>query len=198
MAADADRQSLRFRAVCSIRGAGRRDHVAWTDLWPAHAVHVVHCRARDRAPHHRRPRRPPPATAASSGRVGPGRRRDERVRARARVDLPAGPCAVRARDRPAPETSAFRRRGVKVKLCVLALTALVIWAMKRHYADAGADDLWWILTPTTQVVSAMTGAAFVAVPSEGYVSHERLFVIEKSCAGINFQVAAFGMLVIPP
>lgn len=85
---------------------------------------------------------------------------------------------------------------MKVKLCVLALTALVIWAMKRHYADAGADDLWWILTPTTQVVSAMTGAAFVAVPSEGYVSHERLFVIEKSCAGINFQVAAFGMLVI--
>lgn len=85
---------------------------------------------------------------------------------------------------------------MKVKLCVLALTALVIWAMKRHYADAGADDLWWILTPTTRVVSAMTGAAFVAVPSEGYVSHERLFVIEKSCAGINFLVAAFGMLVI--
>ena len=84
---------------------------------------------------------------------------------------------------------------MKVKLCVLALTALVIWALKRHYADAGADDLWWILTPTTRVVSAMTGIAFVAVPSEGYVSHERLFVIEKSCAGINFQVAAFGMLV---
>ena len=85
---------------------------------------------------------------------------------------------------------------MKVKLCVLALTALVIWAMKRHYADAGADDLWWILTPTTRVVGAMTGADFVAVPSEGHVSHERLFVIEKSCAGINFQVAAFGMLVI--
>jgi exosortase K len=85
---------------------------------------------------------------------------------------------------------------VKVKLCVLALTALVIWGMKRHYADARADDLWWILTPTTRVVGAMTGAAFVAVPSEGHVSHERLFVIEKSCAGINFQVAAFGMLVI--
>ena len=41
----------------------------------------------------------------------------------------------------------------------------------------------------------MTGTAFVAVPGEGYVSHERLFVIEKSCAGINFMVAAFGMLV---
>jgi exosortase K len=85
---------------------------------------------------------------------------------------------------------------VKVKLCVLAVTALVIWGMKRHYSGARADDLWWILTPTTRVVSAITGTAFVAVPSEGHVSYERLFVIEKSCAGINFQVAAFGMLVI--
>lgn len=84
---------------------------------------------------------------------------------------------------------------MKTKLCVLAVTALVIWGMKHHYAGARADDLWWILTPTTRVVGAVTGTAFVAVPSEGYVSHERLFVIEKSCAGINFMAAAFGMLV---
>jgi exosortase K len=81
-------------------------------------------------------------------------------------------------------------------MAVIAITAAIVWGMKRHYADAGADDLWWILTPTARVVGAMTGAAFVAVPSEGYVSHERLFIIEKSCAGINFLVAAFGMLVL--
>ena len=85
---------------------------------------------------------------------------------------------------------------MKTNLCVLAVMALVIWGMKRHYADAQADDLWWILTPTTRVVGAMTGATFVPVPSEGHVSHERLFVIEKSCAGINFLVAAFAMLVL--
>ena len=84
---------------------------------------------------------------------------------------------------------------MKTKLCVLAVAALVIWGMKRHYADARAEDLWWILAPTTRVVGAVTGATFVAVPSEGHVSHERLFVIEKSCAGINFMAAAFGMLV---
>ena len=85
---------------------------------------------------------------------------------------------------------------MRTKLCVLAVMALVIWSMKRHYGDASADDLWWILTPTTRVVGAMTGTTFVAVPSEGHVSHERLFVIEKSCAGINFLAAAFGMLVV--
>lgn len=84
---------------------------------------------------------------------------------------------------------------MKTKLCVLVVVALVVWAMKRHYADARADDLWWILGPTAQLVSAITGTQFAAVPSEGYVSYERLFVIEKSCAGINFLIAAFGMLV---
>jgi exosortase K len=85
---------------------------------------------------------------------------------------------------------------VKSKLCVLAVAALAAWGMKRHYADAGADDLWWILSPTAQVVGTVTNTAFVAVPAEGYVSYERLVVIEKSCAGINFLVAAFGMLTI--
>ena len=85
---------------------------------------------------------------------------------------------------------------MRTKLCVVAVAALVIWGMKRHYSEAGADDLWWILSPTSRVVGAVTGTVFVAVPSEGYVAHERLFVIEKSCAGINFLVAAFGMLIV--
>lgn len=84
---------------------------------------------------------------------------------------------------------------MKTKWCVLAVAALIVWGMKRHYADARSDDLWWILSPTAQLVGITTGTAFATVPSEGYVSYERLFVIEKSCAGINFMVAAFGMLV---
>jgi exosortase K len=84
---------------------------------------------------------------------------------------------------------------VKTKLCVLAVAALVIWGMKRHYADARADDLWWILSPTARMVGVVTGTVFAAVPEEGYVSHARLFIVEKSCAGINFMIAAFGMMV---
>jgi exosortase K len=85
---------------------------------------------------------------------------------------------------------------VKTKLGVLAVVALVIWGMKRHYADARAEDLWWILHPTARLVGRMTNTAFVMVPGEGYVSDERLFVIEKSCAGVNFMIAAFGMAAV--
>ena len=84
---------------------------------------------------------------------------------------------------------------MKTKLCVLAVAMLVAWGMKRHYADARADDLWWVLSPTARLVEVMTGATFTPVPGEGYFSRERLFLIEKSCAGMNFMIAAFGMLV---
>ena len=82
-----------------------------------------------------------------------------------------------------------------MKFWVLAAAVLIAFGMKRHYADARADDLQWILSPTAQVVGAITRTAFTMQPGEGYFSRDRLFLIEKSCAGINFMVAAFGMLV---
>ena len=85
---------------------------------------------------------------------------------------------------------------MKTRMLVLALAVLVAWSLKRHYADALADDLWWILSPTAQLVGATTGATFVMQPGEGYFSRERLFLIEKSCAGINFMIAAVAMLVV--
>jgi exosortase K len=83
---------------------------------------------------------------------------------------------------------------MKMKLWVLAAAVLFAFGMKRYYAIARADDLRWILSPTAHVVGAMTGTAFGWQPQEGYFSRDRLFLIEKSCAGINFMVAAFGML----
>lgn len=82
-----------------------------------------------------------------------------------------------------------------MKPCVLTAAALIAWGLKRHYADASADDLSWILTPTARLVGVMTGATFTLQPREGQFSREHLFLIEKSCAGINFMIAAFGMLV---
>ena len=83
---------------------------------------------------------------------------------------------------------------VKTKLLVLTVAVVIAWGLKRHYAGARVDDLGWILSPTARLVGVMTGSTFVLQPEEGYFSRDRLFLIEKSCAGINFMVAAFGML----
>ena len=84
--------------------------------------------------------------------------------------------------------------GPGTKLLAVAATLLIVWGLKRHYSDARADDLWWILTPTAHFVGVVTGATFTFQPGEGYFARDRLFLIEKSCAGINFMIAAFGML----
>lgn len=81
-----------------------------------------------------------------------------------------------------------RRRAVTLASIVLAM-----WGLKRHYADAGVEELRWILWPTAQIVAAATGTPFEMEPGAGYLSREHLFLIEKSCAGINFMIAALGL-----
>jgi len=85
---------------------------------------------------------------------------------------------------------------VTTRLLVIAATVLIAWGMKRYYAGAEVEDLKWMLRPTTRLVSVVTGERFTWQAEEGYLSSDRLFLVEKSCAGINFMIAAFGLLVI--
>ncbi len=80
------------------------------------------------------------------------------------------------------------RRAVALAVIVLAMGGL-----KRHYADARVEDLRWILWPTAQLVAAATGSPFELEPGAGYLSRHHLFLIEKSCAGVNFMIAALGL-----
>jgi exosortase K len=83
---------------------------------------------------------------------------------------------------------------MKTKLATLTLGALIMWRIKRYYADASVEDLQWILAPTARLTTLLSGTAFGWEPGEGYLSRERLLLIEKACAGINFMIAAFGMV----
>jgi exosortase K len=83
---------------------------------------------------------------------------------------------------------------MKTKFGVLIVVALVAFGLKRHYADATTDALSWMLAPTAQLVSLVTGVAFTPIPGEGYFSAERMFLIEKACAGVNFMIAAFALV----
>jgi exosortase K len=71
-----------------------------------------------------------------------------------------------------------------------------MWGMKRYYAEAPVDELRWILGPTATLVTALTGVPFEWEPGQGYLSRERFFLIAKACAGINFMIAAFGMVAV--
>lgn len=78
----------------------------------------------------------------------------------------------------------------------LAAGVLIAWGLKHHYAGAQAEDLRWMLGLTTALVGVVTRTTFEWLPGEGYFSRDQMFLIEKSCAGINFMVAAFGMVLV--
>ena len=79
------------------------------------------------------------------------------------------------------------------RVVALALIGLAMWGLKRHYSTAEVEDLRWILWPTGRLVAVATGSPFEFEWGAGFLSRQHLFLIEKSCAGVNFMIAALGM-----
>jgi exosortase K len=80
----------------------------------------------------------------------------------------------------------------RIAQCAVAL--LCAFTLKLYYSTASADELRWILAPTTALVELLSGASFEFEAHAGYLSRERGFLIADSCAGVNFLITAFLML----
>jgi exosortase K len=68
------------------------------------------------------------------------------------------------------------------------------FTLKLYYSAASANQLRWILAPTTALVELVSGASFEFESHAGYLSSDRSFLIARSCAGVNFLITAFLML----
>ena len=79
------------------------------------------------------------------------------------------------------------------QLLVVGLCAL---GLKSFYSTATADDLLWILAPTTALVELLSGQRFDFESYEGYMNSDRTFLIAVPCAGVNFLITAFLMLAL--
>jgi exosortase K len=73
-----------------------------------------------------------------------------------------------------------------VLLCALGL--------KHFYSTASANELRWILAPTTVLVELLSGSQFAFESYAGYMSSDRRFLIAASCAGVNFLLMSFLLL----
>ena len=81
-----------------------------------------------------------------------------------------------------------------IRSAQLALVGLCALALKSYYARATADELRWILAPTTALVELLSGRRFEFESYAGYMTSDRTFVIAVPCAGVNFLITAFLML----
>lgn len=77
------------------------------------------------------------------------------------------------------------------RLAGVVLVLAVVVAGKQYYREASAWDLRWILAPTAQLVSWLTGGSFVYEAGPGWVDPRFGFIIAPACAGVNFALAAF-------
>jgi exosortase K len=76
-------------------------------------------------------------------------------------------------------------------LIVVLLCALTL---KVFYSTASADQLRWILAPTTVLVELLSATQFQFESHAGYISGDRTFLIAAACAGVNFLITSFLML----
>jgi exosortase K len=79
----------------------------------------------------------------------------------------------------------------------LALPALLGAALlKWHYSHATADELRWILAPTSWVTALVLRSDLTFYVGEGYLSREHSILISAACAGVNFMIVAFLSLTL--
>jgi exosortase K len=78
--------------------------------------------------------------------------------------------------------------------CVVVLVCA--FALKQYYSTASANQLRWILAPTTACVELVSGTSFEFESNAGYISRDHSFLIANSCAGVNFLITAFLMLSV--
>jgi exosortase K len=74
-------------------------------------------------------------------------------------------------------------------MIILSLT--IAWGLKYHYSRSHADDLDWMLAPTSYLVHMLSGTSFEKVERTGYVDHDSGIIIAPSCSGINFMIIVF-------
>lgn len=81
-------------------------------------------------------------------------------------------------------------------LPVYVLAVMVLVGMKLFFSQAALTDVQFIIAPTSYLVSLCSGLPFHFELGEGYYNVTNQVLIDKSCAGTNFFVIAFGMSLL--
>ncbi len=80
------------------------------------------------------------------------------------------------------------------RLAQVIILLLIALGLKQYYSTASANQLRWILAPTTMLVSLVSGESFQFESYAGYITSDHTFVVAAACAGVNFLITAFLML----
>ena len=87
-------------------------------------------------------------------------------------------------------------RSIRVNTAFVMCIAIALsFGLKYHYSKANALDLKWILKPTSLLVSTIDKFRFTEEIGAGFIDIKNKIIIAKGCAGINFLIATFSLLI---
>jgi exosortase K len=89
----------------------------------------------------------------------------------------------------------FLAAGGNIDIIILLFTIIIAIGLKYFYSQASTENLNWILAPTVEMVELISGITFDNEVHTGFISKTHRFIIAKSCAGINFLIIVFCMLI---
>jgi len=78
----------------------------------------------------------------------------------------------------------------------LAVSLALALATKDAFSRLGPDELRWMTWPTQALIGLATGIDFSYEAGYGYVDLAHRLVIAKSCTGVNYLLAVFGLLAV--
>jgi len=89
--------------------------------------------------------------------------------------------------------AAWARLGLSPLTAVV--TVAIGFGLKRFYSGAGAMELMWILAPSSWLAKYLGGIDLFYEKGAGFISHTHHIVVGPACAGVNFLLICFFMLV---
>ena len=94
---------------------------------------------------------------------------------------------ISAAQHPRAVARAFGRAGGAVGLLML----IAAFALKLAYSHAGADQLEWVLAPSSWLASELGGLDLTREAGAGFIMHRPRMVVGPACAGVNFLVVSW-------
>jgi len=88
------------------------------------------------------------------------------------------------------------KAAVRENAPALAVSLALALATKDAFSRLGPDELRWMTWPTQALIGLATGIDFTWEAGYGYVSLAHRLVIAKSCTGVNYLLAVFGLLAV--
>ncbi|MCB9640148.1 MAG: exosortase K [Myxococcales bacterium] len=77
-------------------------------------------------------------------------------------------------------------QNMRKNILLFSFCLVFFYLGKEWYRQASPSAMYWLLWPTSQLVSLFSGMGYLYQPLEGFLREDGAILIHKDCSGFNF------------